>query len=83
MKEAFRLQTEFSSSFDRWVSSFVSNDPTPLQWTTLKEIIQEYTVLHTNQTLPKYIPSSITYYAKRISTPSHSEIIIYENISVY
>ncbi|MEC2718881.1 DUF3932 domain-containing protein, partial [Bacillus cereus] len=25
MKEVFRLQTDFSSSFDRWVSSFVSD----------------------------------------------------------
>ncbi|MDM5189851.1 DUF3932 family protein [Bacillus sp. DX4.1] len=82
MKEVFRLQTDLSSSFDRWVSSFVSDHPAQLQWTILKELIQEYTSLHTSQTLPEYISSSITYYAQRISTPNNSEIIIYENPSI-
>ncbi|PFK45948.1 DUF3932 domain-containing protein [Bacillus cereus] len=82
MKEVFRLQTDFSSSFDRWVSSFVSDHPAQLQWTTLKELIHEYTSLHTNQMLPKYISSSITYYAQRISTANNSEIVIYENPSI-
>ncbi|MFJ8527775.1 DUF3932 family protein [Bacillus sp. NPDC094106] len=82
MKEVFRLQTDFSSSFDRWVSSFVSDHPTQLKWTTLKELIHEHTALHTNQTLPEYISSSITYYAQRISTANHSEIVIYENHSI-
>ncbi|EEL49406.1 MULTISPECIES: DUF3932 family protein [Bacillus cereus group] len=82
MKEVFRLQTDFSSSFDRWVSSFVSDHPAQLQWTTLKELIHEYATLHTNQTLPKYISSSITYYAQRISTANNSEIVIYENPTI-
>ncbi|PEY41614.1 DUF3932 domain-containing protein [Bacillus cereus] len=82
MKEVFRLQTDFSSSFDRWVSSFVSDHPAKLEWTTLKELIHEYTTLHTNQTLPEYISSSITYYAQRIATASNSEIVIYENPSI-
>ncbi|MEH7271987.1 DUF3932 family protein, partial [Bacillus toyonensis] len=47
MKEVFRLQTDFSSSFDRWVSSFVSDHPAQLEWTTLKELIHEYTTSHT------------------------------------
>ncbi|WP_459499559.1 DUF3932 family protein [Bacillus sp. C1] len=82
MKEVFRLQTDLSSSFDRWVSSFVSDNPAQLQWTTLKELIHEYTTLHTTQTLPEYISSSTTYYAQRISTSSNSEIVIYENPSI-
>ncbi|MBO1579030.1 DUF3932 family protein [Bacillus sp. XF8] len=82
MKEVFRLQTDFLSSFDRWVSSFVSDHPAQLEWTTLKELIHEYTTLHTNQTLPEYISSSITYYAQRISTTNNSEIVIYEYPSI-
>ena len=58
MKEVFRLQTDFSSSFDRWVSSFVSDHPAQLEWTTLKELIHEYTTSHTNDTLPAYISSA-------------------------
>ncbi|ABS23071.1 DUF3932 family protein [Bacillus cytotoxicus] len=82
MKEVFRLQTDFSSSFDRWVSSFVSNYPTQLKWSTLKELIHEYTSSHTNQTVPEYISSSITYYAQRISTANNTEIIIYTNPTI-
>ena len=36
MKEAFRLQTDFSSSFDRWVSSFVS--PSTIRMDDFKRI---------------------------------------------
>ena len=76
MKEAFRLQTDFSSSFDRWVSSFVSDHPAQLEWTTLKELIHEYTTTHTNDSLPTYISSAFTYYAQRVSTANNSEIVI-------
>ena len=75
MKEAFRLQTDFSSSFDRWVSSFVSDHPAQLEWTTLKELIHEYTTTHTNDSLPTYISSAFTYYAQR-ATANNSEIVI-------
>ncbi|EOO37620.1 DUF3932 family protein [Bacillus mycoides] len=82
MKEVFRLQTDFSSSFDRWVSSFVSDYPAQLEWTTLKELIHEYTTSHTNETLPTYISSALTYYAQRVSTTSNSEIVIFENPTI-
>ncbi|WP_369902715.1 DUF3932 family protein [Bacillus manliponensis] len=82
MKEVFRLQTDFSSSFDVWASSFVSETPTYLHWSTLKELIHEYTALHTLQPIPEYISSSITYYAQRVSTSSNTEIIFYENSHV-
>jgi 3-methyladenine DNA glycosylase Tag len=82
MKEAFRLQTDFSSSFDRWVSSFVSDHPAQLEWTTLKELIHEYTTSHTNDTLPAYISSAFTYYAQRVSTANNSEIVIFENHTI-
>lgn len=79
MKEVFRLKTDFSSSFDVWASSFVSETPAHLHWSTLKELIHEYTALHTLQSVPEHISSSITYYAQRISTPAHTEIIFYKN----
>lgn len=82
MKEVFRLQTDFSSSFDRWVSSFVSDHPAQLEWTTLKELIHEYTTSHTNDTLPAYISSALTYYAQRVSTTNSSEIVIFENPTI-
>ncbi|MGG2014144.1 DUF3932 family protein [Bacillus sp. S10(2024)] len=82
MKEAFRLQTDVSSSFDRWVSLFISETPSELQWSTLKELIHEYIALHTVQPIPAYIPSSVTYYAQRISTPTNTDIVIYENHSI-
>ena len=82
MKEAFRLQTDFSSSFDRWVSSFVSDHPAQLEWTTLKELIHEYTTTHTNDSLPTYISSALTYYAQRVSTTNRSEIVIFENVTI-
>ncbi|WP_440602618.1 DUF3932 family protein [Bacillus sp. GB_SG_008] len=82
MKELFRLQTDFSSSFDRWVSSFISETPAELQWSTLKELIHEYIALHTIQAVPEYISSSITYYAQRISTPTNTDIVIYESPSM-
>ncbi|GLV62188.1 hypothetical protein Bmyc01_08580 [Bacillus mycoides] len=82
MKEVFRLQTDFSSSFDRWVSSFVSDHPAQLEWTTLKELIHEYTTSHTNETLPTYISSALTYYAQRVSTTNSSEIVIFENATI-
>lgn len=38
MKEVFRLQTDFSSSFDRWVSSFVSGSPSTIRMDNFKGI---------------------------------------------
>jgi len=61
MKEAFRLQTDFSSSFDRWVSSFVSDHPAQLEWTTLKELIHEYTTTHTNDSLQQQITQRLLF----------------------
>ncbi len=82
MKEVFRLQTDFSSSFDRWVSSLCLDHPAQLEWTTLKELIHEYTTSHTNDTLPAYISSALTYYAQRVSTTNSSEIVIFENPTI-
>ena len=64
------------------LSSFVSDHPAQLEWTTLKELIHEYITSHTNDTLPAYISSALTYYAQRVSTTNSSEIVIFENPTI-
>lgn len=76
MQELFRLKTTLHSPFDQWITLFIADAPTLVDWSTFKELINEYAISHAHE-LPNYFSSALSYYAERICSSHVSEIIIY------